>query len=104
MVIYYISGLVILGSAVLIGLVFMTDEKKTETGYDPDTQTFPKIDKPRLNKAKETTYTQVANKLRKTARAANAAGAAAVVPPMPYMGGNLPALVVVPPFLGFVTS
>ncbi len=51
MVVYYISGLVMLGSAALIGLVFMMDEKKTEPGYDPDTHTFPKIDKPRMKKA-----------------------------------------------------
>ncbi len=57
MVVYYISGLVMLGSVALIGLVFMMDEKKTETGYDPDTHTFPKIDKPRMKKAKETTNT-----------------------------------------------
>jgi len=57
MIVYYVSGLVILGTAALIGLVFMMDEKKTETRYDPDTQKFTKIDNPRMKKAKETTNT-----------------------------------------------
>ncbi len=57
MVDYYIYGLAILTGAALIGIVIMKKEKKTETGYDPDTHTFPKIDKPRMKKAKETTNT-----------------------------------------------
>ncbi len=57
MIVYYVSGLVILASAALIGLVFMMEEKKTETRYDPDTQEFTKIDNPRMKKEKETKNT-----------------------------------------------
>ncbi len=57
MIVYFVSGVAILGSAALIGLAFMMEEKKTETRYDPDTQKFTKIDNPRMKKAKETTNT-----------------------------------------------
>ena len=57
MIVYYVFGLVILTGAVLIGIVIMRGGKKTETGYDPDTQKFTKIDNPRMRKAKETTNT-----------------------------------------------
>ena len=57
MVDYYIYGLAILTGAALIGIVIMKKEKKTVTKYDPDTQTYTKIDNPRMKKAKETTNT-----------------------------------------------
>ncbi len=40
--VYLVSGLAILTGLALVVLVFMLDEKETETEYDPDTGTHSK--------------------------------------------------------------
>ena len=52
MFVYIIYGLAIITSAALIGIVIMLREKKSKSGYDPDTQKFHKIDNPRIKKKK----------------------------------------------------